>query len=183
MKLDFLSSWFTSNLLTGTAIETGRLRVDPAQTGFFEGREFRVSYEFNIASGTTQVIKFSCTSDFILWEQRIEVDEGFLIYKPTINPATATGFVTTIPQYGKNRMSTAPTVTNTVTVTTGGTITGGEVVETARIKVANATGQQASIGGAVYSERGLPAGDYYLTMKAEGAATKGVINLVYEIRL
>lgn len=171
-----------NNLLTSSSLETARHPVDVGQTGFFEGREFRISCEFDIASGETQVIKFSCTSNFILWEQRIEVDEGFLIYKPTLNPSSATGFVTEIPQYGKNRMSTAPAVTNTVTVTTGGTITGGTVAETARIKVANATGQQASIGGAVYSERGLPAGDYYLTMKAEGANTKGVLNLVYEIR-
>lgn len=171
-----------NDLLTTAKEGTRRVKVDLAQTGFFEGREFRISYEFDIASGATQVIKFSCTSNFILWEQRIEVDEGFLIYKPTLNPSSATGFVTEIPQYGKNRMSTVPVVTNTVTVTTGGTITGGTVAETARIKVANATGQQASIGGAVYSERGLPAGDYYLTMHAEGANTKGVINLVYEIR-
>lgn len=174
---------FPQRMITGNTADTGRLKVDPAQTGFFEAREFRISYEFDIASGATQVIKFSCTSNFILWEQRISVDEGFLIYKPTINPSTATGFVTTIPQYGKNRMSSAPVVTNTVTVTTGGSITGGEVVETIRLKTANATGQAESVGGAVYSERGLPAGDYYLTMKAEGANTKGVINLVYEIRL
>ena len=171
-----------NDLLTTAKEGTRRVKVDPAQTGFFEGREFRISYEFDISSGQTQVIKFSCSTNFILWEQRIEVDEGFLIYKPTLNPSSATGFVTEIPQYGKNRMSTAPVVTNTVTVTTGGTITGGTVAETARIKVANATGQAESVGGAVYSERGLPAGDYYLTMKAEGANTKGVINLVYEIR-
>lgn len=171
-----------NDLLTTAKEGTRRVKVDPAQTGFFEGREFRISYEFDIASGATQVIKFSASSDFILWEQRIEVDEGFLIYKPTLSPSSATGFITEIPQYGKNRMSTAQIVTNTVTVTTGGTITGGTVAETARIKVANATGQQASIGGAVYSERGLPAGDYYLTMYAEGARTQGVINLVYEIR-
>lgn len=182
MANPYVPNAFPQAMVTGSYPNTGRMKVDPAQTGFFEGREFRISYEFNIASGSTQVIKFSCTSDFILWEQRIEVDEGFLIYKPTINPSTATGFITTIPQYGKNRMSTTPVVTNTVTVTTGGTITGGDAVETARIKVANATGQQASVGGAVYSERGLPAGDYYLTLKADGAITKGIINLVYEIR-
>lgn len=171
-----------NDLLTTGKEGTRRVKVDPAQTGFFEGREFRISYEFNISSGATQVLKFSCTSNFILWEQRISVDEGFLIYKPTINPSTSTGFVTTVQQYGKNRMSNAPVVTNTVTVTTGGSITGGEVVETIRLKTANATWQAESVGGAVYSERGLPAGDYYLTMKAEGATTKGVINLVYEIR-
>ena len=182
MSNPYLPNAFPQAMITGSFPNTGRMKVDPAQTGFFEGREFRISYEFDIASGATQVIKFSASSDFILWEQRIEVDEGFLIYKPTLNPSSATGFVTEIPQYGKNRMSTAPIVTNTVTVTTGGTITGGTIAETARIKVANATGQQASIGGAVYSERGLPAGDYYLTMHAEGARTQGVINLVYEIR-
>lgn len=182
MKLDFVSSWFTSNLITGSDIDTGRLKVDPAQTGFFEGREFRMSFPFDIASGSTQVLKFTATTDFILWEQRIEVDEGFLIYTPTTSPATASGFATPINQYGKNRMSTAPVVTNTVTVTNGGTITGGTVVETVRLKAANATGQAASVGGAVYSERGLPAGDYYLALKAEGAITKGVLNLVYEIR-
>lgn len=178
----YVPNSFPQRLITGSSADTGRMKVDVAQTGFFEGREFRMSYEFDIASGANQVLKFSATSDFILWEQRIEVDEGFLIYTPTIDPATATGFVTTVPQYGKNRMSVAPVVTNTVTVTTGGTITGGTVVETARIKVANASGQQQSVGGVASSERGLPAGDYYLMLHAEGSITRGVINLIYEIR-
>ena len=171
-----------SDLLTTGKLGTRRMKVDIAQTGFFEGREFRMSFEFDIASGASTVLRFTATTDFILWEQRIEVDEGFLIYTPTINPATATGFTTPIPQYGKNRMSVAPVVANTVTVTTGGAITGGTVVETIRIKVANASGQQQTVGDAVSSERGLPAGDYYLMLHAEGSRTRGVINLTYEIR-
>lgn len=171
-----------NNLLTSQDLTTARLPVDVAQTGFFEGREFRMSFEFDIASGANEVLRFSATTDFILWEQRIEVDEGFLIYTPTINPATAIGFTTPVPQYGKNRMSVAPVVTNTVTVTNGGAITGGTVVETIRIKVANASGQQQTVGDAVSSERGLPAGDYYLMLHAEGSRTRGVINLTYEIR-
>lgn len=158
------------------------MKVDVAQTGFFEGREFRMSFPFDIASGASDVLRFTATTDFILWEQRIEVDEGFLIYTPTINPDTATGFTTPVTQYGKNRMSVAPVVTNTVTVTNGGAITGGTVVETIRIKVANASGQQQTVGGVAASERGLPAGDYYLMLHAEGSRTRGVINLTYEIR-
>lgn len=171
-----------NNLLTSQDLATARLPVDVAQTGFFEGREFRMSFEFDIASGASEALRFSATTDFILWEQRIEVDEGFLIYTPTINPDAATGFTTSVPQYGKNRMSVAPVVTNTVTVTNGGVITGGTVVETIRIKVANASGQQQTVGDAVSSERGLPAGDYYLVLHAEGSRTRGVINLTYEIR-
>ena len=171
-----------NNLLTSQDLTTARLPVDVAQTGFFEGREFRMSFEFDISSGASEVLRFTATTDFILWEQRIEVDEGFLIYTPTINPATAAGFTTPITQYGKNRMSTAPVVTNTVTVTNGGAITGGTVVETVRIKAANASGQQQTVGGSAASERGLPAGDYYLMLHAEGSRTRGVISLTYEIR-
>ena len=38
MARDYLSSWFNSFLMTSGLDKYGRLRVDVAQTGFFEGR-------------------------------------------------------------------------------------------------------------------------------------------------
>ena len=38
MARDYLSSWFNSFLMTSGRDKYGRLRVDVAQTGFFEGR-------------------------------------------------------------------------------------------------------------------------------------------------
>ncbi len=54
-----------NDLLTSSAESFRRVRVDPAQTGFFEGREFCSFYEFSIASGNSVVLKFSCPVDLI----------------------------------------------------------------------------------------------------------------------
>ena len=53
-------------MLTDDNGEYARLRVDVGQTGFFAGREARTFYQFEIASGATQVIKVVSATDTIL---------------------------------------------------------------------------------------------------------------------
>lgn len=73
---DYPSSWFNELLLTSENPGFGRLRVDVAQTGFFEGREFRSFYEFNIPQGQSVTGRFSSPVDFILFQQSLSVDAG-----------------------------------------------------------------------------------------------------------
>ena len=63
------------------------------------------------------------------------------------------------------------------------TITGGTVVEVFRIHTSGGTGQEATVGGAQGSERGLPAGNYYLTLQNTGTGTAtGVYSFWWECR-
>jgi hypothetical protein len=167
--------------MTGSGKGTARLKVDSGQTGFFERREFRISQELSIASGQGLTFKFSSPVNFILWEQSIEVDDGLLKFEAVVGGTPSGTFDTPIAVWGKNRMNEQPLYVGQITVSTGGTVSGGQVAEVIRIKAATSTANRSSVGATVGSERGLPAGDYYLRMTATGDVT-GTFSLVWEER-
>lgn len=162
-----------------------RLRVDSGQTGFFEGREFRTFYEMNIASGASVYIRFVSPVDFILSEQSLTLDGGSIRFTALTGATPSGTYSTALPVIGKNRMLTrkTPFYSSQVTLATGGTATGGTVVELFRVVAANASAQQQTVLGASSTERGLPAGTYFLRLEniGNGAAT-GVYSLIWEER-
>jgi len=171
-----------ADLLTSQKIGTRRVRVDTGQTGFFERREFRISQELSIPVDTPLVIKFSSPVNFILWEQVIACDAHLIKFEAVVGGTPSGAFSTPITIWGKNRMDEQPAYIGQVTISTGGSVTGGQVAEVLRIKSGNSTAQQASVGSTVSSERGLPAGDYYLRLTADGGTATGTISLVWEER-
>lgn len=159
----YLSSWFNDQLLTSEADKFGRLRVDPAQTGFFEGREFRTFYEFAIPSGQSVTLKFTSAVDFILFQQSLTVDAGGIRLTAITGATESTAFATALPVIGKNRMTSRRQYPGgyyaaQATVSTGGSVTGGAIVESVRVVTSGATAQQSTVGGQTADERGLPAG-------------------------
>lgn len=86
----------------------------------------------------------------------------------------------------------APFYTSQITVTThttpvalGSSIntTGATRTDLSRVVAANSTAQQQSVSGGTQSERGLPAGTYYVRLHSfgNGNAT-GVYSLIWEER-
>lgn len=166
----------------------GRIRVDVANTAFWEGKEYRISYEYSVGD-TPIVLRFECAQDFILQLQRLTCDSEavrFRAYRSTQGEEGG-AFGTTIPVYKVNFMSEAPDVPTVTTVTTGGTFTpdpGEASVETLRLRTANATAQKTTVSGAIGDERGLAADVYYLIIEridGSGSAT-GVFDLKWEER-
>ena len=162
-----------------------RLRVDAGQTGFFEGREFRTFHELSIATGTSVYIRFISPIDFIIFEQSLTLDAGSVRFTALLAPTPGGTYSTPLPVIGKNRMVTrkSPYYTSQVTIDTGGTATGGTIVELFRVVAANATAQQQTVLGAASTERGLPAGTYYLRLENIGNSTAtGAYSLLWEER-
>lgn len=178
---------FESNDKLITSETKPRLRVDVAETSFFEGREFRTFLELNIAAGATQVVRFTATKDFILHEQTLSIESGSLRMAAIAGNGTPGGtFNVALPIIGKNRMTERPLpyYEATTTIATGGTHTGGTEVEVVRLSTSNATAQQSSVGATVASERGLPAGTYYIRLANVGSgAVVGVYSLFWEERV
>lgn len=168
-------------LLTSDNLSTARTPVDVGQTGFFERREFRISEELNIPTGTSLVYRFESPVNFILWEQVIECDANLLKFEAIVG-GTGGGSFTTVTMRGKNRMTEQSEYTRQVTVSKGGTVTGGQIAEVLRVQAAGATAQRASVGSSVGSERGLPAGVYHLKLSAIGGNVTGTFALVWEER-
>lgn len=185
--LPVIAVQFPEDLLTKGEEGFRRLRIDAAQTSFFRGRQFRSYLEFSVASGTTQIIKFTSAVDFVLFDQTLTVNDGDCRFAAITGASDATAFNTSISVIGKNRMAIGSNresnYASQVTLATGGTITGGTEVEVFRVKTASATAQQSTVGGSQESERGLPAGTYYLKLQNMGAGTMtGVYYLWWEER-
>ena len=177
------------DILTSANKGTARLRVDVSQTGFWEGREFRVSVPLSIPSATPTVIKFVAPIDFILQSQGLTCDEQGILFQAYRSTQGAEGgsFSTAIPIYSNNFQSTAPTYAHQATISTGGSFTpnvGQQSVETIRLKTSGSTAQAVTVGGSVRGERGLAAGTYYLKFSnLTGSGTsQGVYSLIFEER-
>lgn len=174
-------------LLTGTRNGARRLRVDTGQTGFFEGREFRSFWEFNIPAGETRVIRFLSAVDFVLFDQALFVDAGSIRLTANIGATSAGAYDVTLPIIGKNRLTKRPRpyYASQVTIQTGATaaMAGGTVLDVDRVVAAQASSGQQSVGSSDKDERGLPAGTYHLAFQnfGNGPAT-GVYKLFWEER-
>lgn len=168
-----------------------RFRVDVAQTGFFEGREFRTFKELSIASGATLVMRIVVPINTILQNVRLSLDAGSIKLR-TVSGGTPTGtFAETLPIIPKNTMTggvfpapPTPLYLSQNVITSGATaLTGGVDIDVIRIVVANASGQAQSVGAAVDDSRGVGPGTYYWVFNNFGTGTAtGVFSSFWEER-
>lgn len=170
-------------LMTGST--NPRLRVDLAQTGFFEGREFRTFREFSIPAGQTLALEIVVPVNAILFEQGLELDQGSLRVTNAVGGTPGGVFAEALPIIGKNNMSERPIplYAPTITFHAGGTHTGGFIFDVHRIVAASATAQQATVGRTVGDERGIAINTYYVRYEnfGTGPAT-GTFWFIWEER-
>lgn len=178
--------------LTYPDAQVGRTPVDVGSTGFFAGQELRFFYEFNIPNGESRWVRATLPVNSTLKAQAGQVDQGFLRFRawrgatdngPWSAPASPTSGVFNRNQVAATRMNY--TIQSTFEIGGDGAADeDGEVSEIARIKTANATGQIATVGQTITSERGIPAGTYYLQLEnlAASGATTGVYYFSLEER-
>lgn len=163
---EIVSPYSTTNLprdvWTSSSEGFRRLRVDPGQTGFFEGRFFRSYIEALIPkNGPSVQFRFTSPIDFILWSQVLEITQGGLELR-VFTGATSTGTWTQRPVIGVNRMNQrrSPFYSAQATVETGGNFTGGTEIDLIKLRASSANNSASNVGLG-YSERGLPAGTYH----------------------
>lgn len=170
-----------------------RLQVDQAQTGLYEGREFRVVRKISVTAGTPLVFRFTSTVDFILFQQTLNVSEGDLeYYAYRSTQGTAGGTFTALPvgPIAKNssaefKMYDGARYVSQVSVASGGTFTPTDAlqyVDYDRAKTSGATAQQISVRGGDDSERYLAAGTYYLILTSTTGTSVGRFALAWEER-
>ena len=172
---------YTSDMHSGFE----RLRVDVAQTSFFEGREFRTFKELNIAASTTYVIRAVVPINIVLFGLEADIDAGFLRIGTYVGGTPGGSFSEVLPIFGANNMSAGNDHRATyngndtvyvpvVGLTAGGTHTGGVELDVVRVKAASITVQAASVGNRESDERGVAANTYYfrlLNLSATDAIT------------
>lgn len=169
--MSHLNSWliFTSDKNSGF----GRVRVDVAQTSFFEGREFRTFKELNVAAGATYVIKAVVPLNIILFGLEVNLDSGFLRLGTYAGGTEGGTFSETLPIFGANNMSGGNDHRNDynggiyaaqTVLTAGGTHTGGTELDVIRLKVAGISQQASSVGSGATDERGVGTNTYYFRL-------------------
>lgn len=180
---------FNQPPLTVPNAKYGRTPVDIGSTGFYLGQEFRLFYEFNIPTAESRWVKVICPTNFLLKLQTFSIDSGALRFRAW-RDSTDSGPWTALasPASGYfNRNDIAATERGYVqqsTVELGGNLAAamdGTVSEIVRLRTSGATAQQITIGGSVSSERGVPAGTYYLQL--ENIASSGATTGVYAFNL
>jgi hypothetical protein len=152
-----------SDLLTSERFGTRRVRVDVAQTGFFEGREFYTFQEFTIPSLGEIAIRAVTPIDVILFESGLSVENG-TVRVELYNGGSAGDTWTSMPILPKNGMSTSPTYIPQVEMAYNGAHTGGQLVDLMIVASAGTQNKQVTAGGQMGSERGFPAGTYYYVL-------------------
>lgn len=150
-----------------------RAKVDQGSTDFFLGREFRTYYELiQAASWTTFWLRVTATDDFNLLSQTVTLDSGAARVSVWLD-ATASGVWTDIPAFGRNRMSDTPIETPFLTMSVGGSFTGGTEVDLLRVRTTSSIGNQTATNVSGDTDvRGLPAGVYAIKIEP----ITGVVN-------
>lgn len=167
------------NLLTdGGNGPNRRLRVDVGQTGFFAGREFRTFYEVTASS----VIQAVVPINIILFGLDLTLLEGEARVETVVGGTPAGTFSTILPIFNRNTMSEVPSVyTPVVTLTAGGTHTGGVVIDLLSNKTAGNANFASSVGTASGDERGIAGGTYHFRIIVTGT-TRGIFKARWEER-
>lgn len=160
-----------------------RLRVDVGQTGFFAGREFRVLRELNIASGATQVLKIVSPINSILYAFSVDLTLSQLRVELVAGGTESGIFNSGITPLKTNQMTTASNYASQVTFATGGSHTGGTVIDAFDI-VSGSNVNKAIVQQVDESQPlGFNAGTYYIRMhNTDGATANGFLKLRYEER-
>ncbi len=160
-----------------------RVRVDVGQTGFFAGREFRTFYEFNIASGASQVIKVVAPIDTIVQTFGAELDLAELRIELRYGGTEGGTFNTALPTFKANSMSSASNYTGQVTMTTGGTHTGGTTVDLMTLYSGANANKAISSSATEALPQGFPTGTYYIHLiNTDGNNAIGIFRARWEER-
>ena len=127
-----------------------RVKVDPGQTSFFEGREFRTFKELNVPALTTYVIKIVVPVDIIFSQFVNEFELGHGRIASVIGGTEGGSFSETLPVFKRNNMSVGPNKrydpSPLVVLTGGGTHTGGTELDVVRIKTSSQQVQSTTVG-------------------------------------
>ena len=147
-------------------------------TGFWEGRQFRAYFEFAQGTGVL-VLRLVATQPFLLQYEALTVHKGEVLVEVRTS-STPSGTWTALPDnvQGKYRIGVTPV--STISLSTGGSITGGVVREPIRIIAGTGGSVKAATSvSSITGERGLPAGTYYIRIECTGT-TEGMFVLEWE---
>lgn len=172
------------NLLTDEGTGSNRrMKVEPWATGFWTGHEFRSFMELDIAAGTTQVIRLITPINVVMTQFEVLIEGGHLHVETYLSDGTPGGsFNTSLPIIPVNGMTDAPEYSAQLALATGGTYTGGTLIDFFSVKTATQSHSAASITNVLGSQRGAAPGTYYFKLISVADQILGSIRARWEER-
>lgn len=157
-----------------------QVMADALTVPFFNGKQFRTFFEFNIAPAARVVVKVVVPVNIIIFGFDVDLISGSLRITSAAGGTEGGSFSIPLPALPINGMNDRPTPVPTpfVTLSSGGTLAGETTLDVQLQQVA-AQGNQSSTGsiGSGTDFRGLAPGVYYLIFAASVAAAVGVFRL------
>jgi hypothetical protein len=162
---------------------THALGVVSVSEAFLSAREAYTFYEFSIASGASRVIKVVSLTDTIVTRFGVELDLASIRLELVVGGTEGGAFDASLPVFSANTMSDAPSYVPQVTMTTGGTHTGGTVVDVLTA-ISGANPNKAVASSATEDQpAGFAAGTYYIRLtNTDGATATGIFRARWEER-
>lgn len=181
-----------NKLMTDRNGRNARVRVDPGQTSFFTGKEFRTFKELNIPNGQKYIIRVTVPLNIIVHSFDIAIDQGQLRVT-TMAGGTPSGgtFSEVLPIIRKNEMTEVPqpahvaqVVIDAIPPSATAAHAGGVQRDVQRLVAPNGQSVTVAVVGGEDSERGIPGGTvFYQIFENLGAnAVLGTVHAHYEER-
>ncbi len=163
--------------------EYSRLKVTVGRSCFFAGRQRLTFYQYSIPTGETRVIKVVTAVNTLLQSFGATLNVAALRIDLVSGGTEGGTFGTELPVLPTNLMTTVGAYTSQVTLSTGGTHTGGTVLDILELK-AGVPARQAIATSATETEPlGFALGTYYIRLvNTDGATATGVFKARWEER-
>jgi hypothetical protein len=157
----------------------GAMLALPISNGFWRGKQFRAYPEFEEAGTTVLYYRFTATAPFLLTYQALDGWEGDIRVAIFTGSTPSGTWVDAQAVQAKYRITAFPP--STVSISTGGTFTGGTEREVLRAVAGTTQGNTSPVQSlqSDTSIRGLPAGEYYIRVDITGPSG-GMYTLEWE---
>jgi hypothetical protein len=168
-----------SDLMTSNNASTRRLRVDPGQTGFYEGREFQTFKEFSLSGLATITLKAQSFVPVILQKFEVDVFTNSVRIEWYAGGTETNPFIDVLPIFRTNTIEQFAYQTQ-VQMRVNGTVTGGTLLDVLEIGTA-----QKGVTALSASELplGFAPGIWYIQIKnLVNQTTRGVFKARWEER-
>ena len=149
----------------------GRLFVEDGNSAFYEGRQYFTFHEFSIAAAAVGVYKVVITEDVIMRDFFVLLDVSRATVEIVTGGTEGGAFSTPLVIQSTNNMLRTPVRATTSTMSYGGTLTGGTVLDKFILNSGNNLNRAVGAAGGEQFPVGFPPGTYYVRITNTGETT------------
>jgi hypothetical protein len=149
----------------------GVMLFEPSNRAFNEGRQYFTFADVSIAQGATKVIKVVITSDTVMRDFFVDMVTSNTRVEIVSGGTEGGTFNSPLTIQRTNNISSVPARVSTTTMTTGGTLTGGTILDKFLLYAGNNANQSTAQHGGEAFPVGFPAGTYYVRIVNIGNTT------------